>query len=110
MGDSYFLLRDALTRLSLEPDEQRAALAGSAVTDELALDFANAVESIGYQASIAGVDLAPAVLEAVRDLNGMLGAAPPGDWLWTEEALDRHPLWAEARTVARTVLSELPAD
>jgi hypothetical protein len=41
----YTLLRNALRNLSLEPGDQRRALAGGVLTDELALDVENAVRS-----------------------------------------------------------------
>ncbi len=107
MTAPYGLLRDALWQLSLEPDEQRKALAGMAVTDELALDLENAVLSLNHAAEEAGVALPDEVKAAVTSLHERLNAPPDAD-LWDNEALDRHPVWAEARAEARRLLPLLP--
>jgi hypothetical protein len=77
------------------------------VTDELALDLANAVESLEYAQETAGTQLADDVLAELRRLNALLDA-PSDDALWEEHSLDRHPTWAEARRVSRELLPRLP--
>jgi hypothetical protein len=104
----YRLLRDALWQLSLEPDEQRRHLAGTAVTDELALDLDNAVSSLAHAASRGGPPLSEEVSQEVQRLNTLTNV-PPEDSLWDDEALDRHATWAEARVVARRLLPLLPS-
>ena len=104
----FELLRSALHQLSLEPNDQRQELAGTVVTDELALDLSNAVASLSHTSEVAGVELAPELVEALERLNQSLGA-PPGDPLWDDAALDRHPVWAEARLVARSLLPNVPS-
>ena len=101
------LLRDALRRLSLEPTEQRAALVGTVVTDELALDLDNAMQALRHESEMAGVTLDPEVQASLWRLNGLLDAQR-GNRLWTDAALDDHPTWAEARIVARQVLPLIP--
>ncbi|MBJ7452160.1 MAG: hypothetical protein JHC71_08770 [Blastococcus sp.] len=103
------LLREALWQLSLEPREQRAALAGTVVTDELTLDLRNAMESLPYACEVAGISLDMGVLASLERLTRLLDAEP-GDELWGDEALDKHPAWAEARGVAREVLPLIPSD
>lgn len=106
----FRLLRDALWQLSLEPSEQRMALEGSAITDELALDLDNAVASLQHASEAAGKVLDPDVLEAVRALNAAFGMHGPEDEMWVDAALDRHAVWAQARKTARALLPRLPAD
>lgn len=77
------------------------------VTDELALDLVNAVDSLEYAQETAGIWLAENLVAEVRRLCDML-AVPPGDPLWDDRSLDSHPTWAEARRVAREVLRLLP--
>ncbi|MGX5656930.1 hypothetical protein ACWKWC_19310 [Geodermatophilus nigrescens] len=108
MTAPFALLRDALRRLSLEPSEQRAALAGTVVTDELALDLDNAMQALRHESELAGVSLDQEVQASLWRLNGLLDAQP-GDRLWADAALDDHPTWAEARLVARQVLPLIPA-
>lgn len=103
----FRLLRDALWQLSLEPDEQRKALDGMAVTDELALDLDNAVASLAHASEEAGMTLGEDVVAALAHLNESL-SAPSEDPLWDGEVLDRHPAWAEARAISRRLLSLLP--
>ena len=88
MEAPFSLLRGALWNLSLEPEEQRRELSGTVVTDELALDLDNAVASLEHAQRTADVALSEEVLDAVRRLNETL-AAPQGDALWNEDALDR---------------------
>ena len=107
MNVPYRLLRDALWQLSLEPDEQRKALAGMAVTDELANDLDNAVLSLNHAEEEAGVALTDEVRAAVTSLLDRLDAPPEAD-LWDDEALDRHSVWSEARVEARRLLPLLP--
>lgn len=107
MTAPFRLLRDALTQLSLEPHEQRIALAGSVVTDELALDLDNALQSLRHESQRTGIALNTALLTALSDLNNRLNAAP-NDPLWNDEFLDTHPTWLAARQTARQLLSQLP--
>ncbi len=65
----FRLLRDALWQLSLEPDEQRKALAGTAVTDELAIDLDNAVASLANASEEAGTTLTQDVVAALAHLS-----------------------------------------
>ena len=104
----FGILRDALWQLSLEPNEQRQHLAGMAVTDELALDLDNAASSLTYAAESAGVPLPEEVVREVQRLNALTSVAP-GDPLWDDEALDRHPTWADARATARRLLPLVPS-
>ena len=78
------------------------------MTDELVLDFANAFESLPYASEVAGVELDQQVQASLERLNRLLDAEP-GDPLWDDKALNRHPAWAEARALAREVLSLLPS-
>ena len=109
MTAPFRLLRDALWQLSLEPIEQREALKGMAVTDELALDLDNAVASMQYASEAAGRTLDADVLEAVRSLNATLGEHGPDDSLWDDAALDLDTIWAQARETARALLPRLPS-
>jgi hypothetical protein len=103
----FRLLSDALTQLSLEPRAQRSSLAGSVVTDELALDLDNAVSSLRYECDRTGIVLDDDLVTALRNLVDRL-AAPPSDPLWDDESLDTHPTWIAARRTARQLLSRLP--
>lgn len=103
----FRLLRDALTRLSLDPRAQREALAGCVVTDELALDLDHAVSSVPHESQRTGITLDSALQAALRDLNSLLDA-PPSDPLWDDESLDAHPTWAAARRTAGQLLFQLP--
>jgi hypothetical protein len=103
----FRLVRDALARLSLEPKAQRDALAGSVVSDELALDLDNAVSSLRYESQRTGIVLPGPFIAALRDLNDRLDA-PPGDSLWDDAALETHPTWDAARRNARVLLAQLP--
>jgi hypothetical protein len=94
--------------LSLEPNEQRRHLAGTVVTDELALDLDNAVSSLAHVAPTGDPPLSEEVSQEVQRLNA-LTKVPPEDSLWDDEALDRHATWAEARAVARVLLPLLPS-
>ncbi|TQL01736.1 hypothetical protein FBY24_0794 [Cellulomonas sp. SLBN-39] len=104
---SFPLLRDALTNLALPPERQRQALAGTVVPDELALDLDNAVRSLDDAMERAGIQLAPAVVAAVEELNDSL-AAPPADDLWNDVALAQHPAWIAARRRAAELLAQIP--
>lgn len=103
------LLQEALVRLSREPEEQRAALAGTVVTDELALDLDNAMQSLPDASEVAGVRFDEKVRSSLDRLSRLL-EAQPGDELWDDKALDTHPAWAEARALAREVLWLIPSD
>ncbi|WP_142158249.1 hypothetical protein [Cellulomonas sp. SLBN-39] len=107
MTTSFPLLRDALTNLALPPERQRQALAGTVVPDELALDLDNAVRSLDDAMERAGIQLAPAVVAAVEELNDSL-AAPPADDLWNDVALAQHPAWIAARRRAAELLAQIP--
>ena len=107
MTAPFRLLHDAIRNLSLEPDEQRRALAGMVVTDELALDLDNAVTSLRHAQETAGIELAGNLVTGAQRLCALLDA-PPGDALWADGALDTHPTWAEARLLARDLLPLLP--
>ncbi|TDP91127.1 acetyltransferase-like isoleucine patch superfamily enzyme [Labedaea rhizosphaerae] len=95
------LLRDALAQLAMDADAQREALAGSVITDELALDLSAAVELLPE-----GGGLDPGVLRELRVLNDAF-TAPPGDPLWNEASLDTHPVWVAARDTARRLLPKV---
>ena len=103
----FRLLREALRHLSLEPDEQRAALDGCPVTDELALDLDNAVTSLAHASEEAGLTLDREVVAALAALHEGL-SAPPDAPVWDDEALDQHPVWADARATSRSLLARLP--
>ena len=107
MDIPFAVLRQALGHLSLEPDEQRKALAGAVVPDELALDLGNAIESLGHTSSEDGATLPADVVADVLALQEAL-SAPSGAHLWTVQALEQHPTWALARSEARRLLPLLP--
>lgn len=107
MSVPFRLLREALTQLGLGPEQQRQALAGFAVTDELALDLDHAVLSLAFESERSGVVLPSQLLSELRELNDLLDA-PPSDSLWDDDFLDTHPIWAQARDQARRLLSQLP--
>lgn len=107
MTTSFPLLRDALTNLALPPERQRQTHAGTAVPDELALDLDTALRSLDGAMERAGVQLAPAVVAAVEQLNDSL-AAPPADGLWDDAALAQHPAWISARQRAAELLTLMP--
>lgn len=109
MRVSFLQLRAALMRLSLEPDEQRKALEGMAVTDELALDLHYAVSALNDANEKVGITVDPQVIDALSRLDASLDA-PADAELWADQALDRHPVWAEARATSRTLLGLLPVD
>jgi hypothetical protein len=48
------------------------------------------------------------VVDALERLNRAFGAHGPADQVWNDVALDRHPTWAEARSVARQLLPQIP--
>jgi hypothetical protein len=77
------------------------------VTDELALDLDNAVISLAHASEEAGMTLNDHVVAALADLHKSL-SAPPDAALWDDEALDRHPVWAEARVTSRRLLPLIP--
>jgi len=104
---SLVLLREALRNLSLEPEGQRQVLAGTVVPDELALDSDNAVQALPRDVELAGVTFDKEVQASLERLTAMLDAGPD-DGLWADQALDIHPAWAEARSLARRLLILLP--
>lgn len=108
VSNPFRLLRESLWNLSLEPADQRSELNGTAVTDELALDLANAVESLERTQQAAGTRPGEDLLAEVRRLNALL-AAQPDDAMWEDDSLDRHPTWAEARRLARSLLPLVPS-
>jgi hypothetical protein len=83
-------------------------LAGTVVTDELMLDYVNAIESLPNASEVAGVSLDEKVQASLERLNRLLDAEP-GDKFWDDQALDTHPAWAEARVLAREVLPLIPS-
>ena len=54
-----------------------------------------------------GVSLSEAALSALQRLSALLGAEAT-EQLWNDAALDTHPVWAEARVLAREALTLLP--
>lgn len=109
MEPSFGILREALTQLSWDADEQRQAFAGAAVTDELALDLDNAWASLPHQPERAGIVLSPELTAGVTALHASIDA-PPGDALWDPASLDSHPTWIAARRAAAHLLRLLPDD
>ncbi len=101
------LLRNALTQLSLEADQQRRLLDGAVVTDELALDLDNAVASLAARAEAEQLHIDSSLLAEVAALNRRLDV-PPTDPLWDDDSLDTHPTWAAIRVAARALLTRLP--
>ena len=99
----------ALRQLAREPDEQRAALAGTVVTDELALCLDDALRPLTPTSGPTEVDLDQNVHASLERLSRLL-EAEPGDQLWDVTALDTHPIWAEARTLAREILLAIPSE
>jgi hypothetical protein len=73
---SFRQLRDALTNLALPADQQRQALAGTVVTDELALDLDYAVTSLKHEMQRTGIDLNPELLAALVRFNDTLRRPP----------------------------------
>jgi hypothetical protein len=94
--------------LSLEPAEQRRVLEGFPVTDELTLDLDHAVLSLEYTSEQAGIRLPEGVVAALERLNRAFGAHGLAGQLGNDGALDRHPMRAEARSVARQLLPQIP--
>ena len=107
MQPQFGILREALWRLSLNAEQQRTVLAGTVVTDELALDLDNAVKSLRFASAQAGVVLSPEFLSALSSIEALFAAAP-GDPLWDDESLDHHEAWASARAQARQLQLLLP--
>lgn len=106
MTISFRLPREALANLALPAERQRQALAGTAVTDELALDLDNAVLSLNHEMDRTGVRLPPVLIAALQEFNNAL-SAPPEDSLWDDASLDGHPIWASARVTAIELLDQL---
>lgn len=107
MERPFGILREALTHLSQDADEQSRIFAGPAVTDELALDLDAAWTSLAYQAEHAGVTLDPELIAGLAVLHASF-AAPSGDPLWDPASLDSHPTWITARRTAARFLRMLP--
>jgi hypothetical protein len=102
------LLRDALTALASEPNEQVRWI-GSAHPDELALTFDDAYRLLptlvaeGAQLS----EIALATLKAIDEaLDAMTGER--NSELWTIEAIRTNRRWADLRTLAHEALAALP--
>lgn len=76
------------------------------VTDELALDLANAVESLEYAQESAGVRLDGDLVVDLQRWQTLLDAER-GDDLWADSSLDSHPTWAKARRLATELLARL---
>jgi hypothetical protein len=96
------LLRDSLAQLAAEPPEQEERLSGMVVRDELALDFANAVESL---ASLPDADMLDG--STMADLRGLYDriSVGPDDSLWTEDLYS--PRWAEVRSLAAGLIERV---
>jgi hypothetical protein len=96
------LLREALANLAAEPSAQEERLRGAVVQDELALDFANAFESL---ASLAEADaLDSGTITDLRVLHDKFSVGP-GDSLWSEDLYS--PRWAEIRTMAARLIERV---
>jgi hypothetical protein len=99
---SLNLLREALSNLAAEATVQRQRFAGAVVTDELALDFENALVSVtSSYPEIAMNDVALLWLENLRDLLSV-GSS---NSLWTEDL--GSPTWSHIRMLAAMALVEL---
>lgn len=107
MKRPFGILREALTHLSWDADEQRHCFAGAAVTDELALDLDAGWTSLPYQTQQAGIALNPELIAGLAALHASFDA-PPGDTLWDPASLDSHPTWITARRTAAHLLHMLP--
>jgi hypothetical protein len=103
------LMRDALRRLSLNATAQRAEFQGAVVTDELALDFDNALQSFRGAREADG-NPSEAEIDALLTRLEDLLSAPPAARFWDAGALDRDPDWEEARAIAREALSLLAGE
>jgi len=66
MAPPFQMLRVALTQLSLEPQQQRQALAGTVVTDELVLDLDAGVGPLESEMERTGITLDPGMLIALQ--------------------------------------------
>lgn len=96
------LLRETLGNLAADADAQRQRFESGVVTDELALDFEDAlgvVESADLELALN--DVALLWLENLRDLLSV----GPGHSLWTE-SFD-SPAWSHIRELAAMALVEL---
>lgn len=96
-------------RLAQSPDEQREYLLGlgaQGLTDELALEFDDALQPLRHQFEVLGVS-APVVIriEALANVLSAMGGADR-EWLWRPEALGR-PEWLNVREIAVDILDAL---
>jgi hypothetical protein len=98
----------AVGRLAASADEQRQALAGAVVADELALDYASAYDRLPTLSG-QGVSLGDVAEGLARHLDGLL-SVPPGAEFWSEAALVDDPAWEEVRTTARALQTYLPVE
>lgn len=79
------------------------------MTDELALDFGNALQS--FRAAREPLDnRSDAAVEALlARLDRLLNTTPNAPF-WDANALDRDPDWEAVRVIAREALSLLPGE
>jgi hypothetical protein len=98
----------AVGRLAASADEQRQALAGAVVADELALDYASAYDLLPTLSG-QGVSLGDVAEGLARRLDGLL-CVPPGAEFWSEAALVDDPAWEEVRNTARALQTYLPVE
>ena len=89
---------------------KRAAsrLGGNSCDRRTRAGLPNAFDSLPHASEVAEVELDQQVRASLERLSRLLDAGP-GDPLWDDKALDWHPAWAEARALAREVLSLLPS-
>jgi hypothetical protein len=98
----------AVGRLAASADEQRQALAGAVVADELALDYASAYGLLPTLSG-QGVSLGDVAGGLARRLDELL-SVPPDAEFWSEAALVDDPAWEEVRTTARALQTYLPVE
>lgn len=101
-GTPLDLLREALGNLAADPASQRQQFENALVTDELALDFEDALGAVeSSDPEFEMNDVALLWLESLRDLL----SAGPDESLWTEDL--GSPAWSHIRRLASTALAEL---
>ncbi|RIJ77994.1 hypothetical protein D1871_04730 [Nakamurella silvestris] len=96
------LLREALSNLAAEPAEQQRWLDGSAVKDELALDFANAYEALSSLDEPDTLD--GGTMNELQALYDQLSVAAD-DPLWEEGLASRR--WSSIRCLARRTMTQV---
>jgi hypothetical protein len=96
-------------RLADTPDEQRDYLSGlgtQGLTDELALEFDDALQPVRHQFDVLGVQASVVVrIEALANALSAMGGAGH-EWLWRPEALD-GPEWSNVRAIAAEIIGAL---